>query len=100
MSTTSIGSTVIPHAILWFAPRMTPGAPAIVTPATFIGPRTGSLDTTRCTSYQIDGVVSERCGSLASIALPVALCDGPMIHQLLPTFSPRSIAQRDGQCDA
>src|SRR5688572_5169056 len=55
---------------------MTPGAPVSEAPITF---RSGHC---RCTTYQMDGNVRLRCGSLQSSGLPVAVLL-PLTAQLL-----------------
>src|SRR2546426_102893 len=52
--------------LLW--PMMTHGTPGSDTPVTF---KPGAL---RCTVYQIAGTLNSRCGSLASIGFPLAVC--------------------------
>ena len=55
----------MPHAIRSLWPISTPGTPGSVTPATF---RPGACN---CTAYHVAGIVNSRCGSLASMALPL-----------------------------
>ena len=64
-SCVSNSSAVMPHAILSLWPIRTPGTPGSVTPATF---RPGACN---CTAYHVAGIVNSRCGSFASIALPL-----------------------------
>ena len=56
----------------------TPGNPGIETP-----PISKLPGTTMCTSYQMLGNVSSRCGSPASIACPLAERDGATAQLLL-----------------
>src|SRR5258706_14343863 len=56
----------------------TAGNPGNVTPATSMP---GAL---RCATYQMPGTENSKCGSLASIARPDAVCDGATTQLLLP----------------
>ena len=69
---------VSPHATLALWPMITNGADGRVTPLT------SSPPATTCTSYQIDGISTARCGSLASSGRPVALRVGATTQLLLP----------------
>src|SRR5665213_4198566 len=63
-SRTSRPPLVTPHAIESLNPLITQGAPGSVAPYTFIS------GDTRCISYQIEGRLSWRWGSLQSKGLP------------------------------
>ncbi len=69
---------VSPHASRALWPMITNGVEGRVTPVT------SSPAATTCASYQIDGISTARCGSLASNGRPVALRVGAMTQLLLP----------------
>src|SRR5699024_12241268 len=72
---------VTPQATSSLCPNIMPGTPAKITPATFI-----SLDC-NLISYQIDGVVSPKCGSSARSGLREAVLSPSTTQLLLPLNS-------------
>jgi hypothetical protein len=101
MSLTSIGFVVAPQVTRSFWPRITPGVPGKDTPLTFMGPSSGSSSTTRWYSQKVEGTLSERCGSLAMIGLPLGVAPPVTPHSLLPTkLWRRSSASSKSGCTA
>ena len=88
-SVTSGPRLVNPQAMSALWPMITPGTPENVKPATSSGH--SLLTVVQCSPIciQIPGMLTPRCGSLASNGSPVSECSPSTTQLLLPTPSPR-----------
>ena len=85
---------VIPQAMRWVWPMITPGTPANVKPAMSNGQAAESDRQCRPIWYQMPGRLGARCGSLASSGLPVAVSAPETTHEFDPTPSSPPPASR------
>ena len=86
---TSGARLVKPHAIDWLWPMTMPGVPAKVYPVTSSGQSSLSSRQCRPIWYQMPGMLTPRCGSLASRGLPVVERSPLTTHELDPMPAPR-----------
>ncbi len=85
---------VAPHATWSLRPMTTNGMPGNVAPITFVV----GVDT--CARYQIDGAVSDRCGSFASSGLPDAVRAPDTTQSFEPMPSAAGSAERASSVSA
>ena len=83
VSVTSVKCVVAPNAMSRFWPRMMYGEPAMLSPWASKPPPSSSIGENSA------GLSTPRCGSLARIGRPFAVCRPPMTHE----FDPRSASR-------
>ncbi len=76
---------VNPHAMSALWPMTTPGRPENVNPETSNGQSGPTVRQCRPIWYQIPGMVTPRCGSLASRGFPVVVCSPETTQELEPS---------------
>src|SRR5699024_10565421 len=86
-SVTSAPRFVSPQAIDWLWPMTMPGSPEKEKPVTSNGHSSVTFLQRSPTWYQTEGIVGDRCGSLARSGEPVFVCSPEMTHEFEPISS-------------